>query len=116
MEIMFNKVFLYSLALALLLSNSGMQLMACVSAPRQQACHHLTCKHEHGGAAPTRRPAKDSTEPMTCLQACSTGSLSLPSQKKVQFSHPGVSLLGPVALAHVFIPSSEPRSIFHPPA
>ena len=125
---MFNKVFFYSLALALLLSNSGMQLMGCVADPGHQACHfgqskagehachHLACKHGHGGAAQSRKATKNSAEPLACLQACSASLLSLQPQGQVQFKRPNVSLPRLATLAHVFIPSSEPRSIFHPPA
>lgn len=123
---MFNKVFFYSLVFALFLSNSGMALTGCVSDPEHQACHvgqggghtchHLTCRHEHGGPAQSRKPTKNSAEPLACLQACSASLVSLQSQKTVEFSLPSVEMLQLCTLAHVFIPSSEPRSIFHPPA
>ena len=116
MEFMFNKVLFYSLAAALLLSNSGMQLMACVAAPQHQACQHRTCKHSHSEPGRSHQAPKDHAEPLACLQACGASMVSLHPEVQVGMVLPLATLADLPNPTHVFLPSSEPRSIFHPPA
>lgn len=129
MKIMFKTMLQGSLAAALLLSNLGVQLMGCVTDPGHQACHvaeasvkaahachHASCERHQEGSLPLKKASKNAAQPLACLQACSAGLVSLKPADKVQIWQPELAMAQLPNLVHVFIPSSEPRSIFHPPA
>jgi len=116
------------LIIVLLLTSSGVQLMACVTDPTHQACEghpSITaakkCSHSHHAHHDETPVSKDGhgknpLQPLACVQACSAGHVLLKPEVKIALlawtSATSLAATRPDAL----ILSSEPASIFHPPA